>query len=537
MARPLDNTKPIAPASERGARDILYLSPDSIVSGTPAPQYGEAQAADPQASAARDRWLADQELERPYKEQLSELAALIANVTEAYTAAIFVRQPGSDFLRVAGVQTLSRDFNYGAQIHPGAGLIGWAIENASKICVAPFEHDARTLVIYRQDQGLKSFIAIPIINNAGEVIGAISCDSKKNYAFAKLTEKILHDFAVQARTIIELHRSLERRRVAVRPDQNVMVIETLDKLYQCRTEEELLVASSQLPQEIIERDALITMTTSKNGVGTGSFYSSGSSHIENRLLELVCRHNKVICAERSVQAKSSDDSQQRSFLSVPFHVLGREAGSLNLLSRPFRAFEAPQIAVMERFAAAIGATLERVRLRDRFASQSEPAGLLSWKHFAVRANLLLAEMRKRGGEAALIRIEVASHVEIEDIAGVDIACAVLNKILRLLDQVKRQDGAACSVYGHQVMLLVDAAHADRIVHRLRTILARFSIEDFTSDHTLQGLRLGEIILGGLRIAVARSPKDGESVETLCARTLHQLTQQVMEAKPNVRQWV
>ncbi len=537
MARHHENAKRSTVDSDKESAEILYLSPDSIVAGTPIPAASEAPAPDAEVRAARDRWLGDPTVGRTFKEQLSELAALISNVTEAYTAAILVRKPGEESLRVAGVQTLSRDFNYDAVISPGSGLIGWTLQNASRISVAPFEHDASTLVIYNLDQGLKSFVAIPIKNNAGEVIGVISCDSKKNYAFAKLTEKILHDFAIQARSIIELHRALDRRKVAVRPDQNLLVMETLEKLYLCESEEELLSASAQIPQEIIERDALITMTTSKNGVGTGSFYSSGNSHIENRLLELVCRHNKVICSERSVQAKSRGDEQQRSFLSVPFHVMGREAGSINLLSRPFHAFEPPQISVVERLAASVGASLERLRLRDRFQSQSEPSGLLSWKHFAVRANLLLAEFRKRGTNAALIRISIESFADIEDVAGVDIATAVLNKIIRLLDQVKRQDGAACSLYGHHVLLLVDAAHADKIIHRLRTIIARFSIDEFSNEPMLAGLKLGEIILSGIRTTVARAPKDGETVETLCARTLNDLNNQATEATPNVRQWV
>ncbi|MCB0344565.1 MAG: GAF domain-containing protein [Bdellovibrionales bacterium] len=537
MAIRQENTKASFSDSDNQSEGILYLSPDSIVAGTPVPLGAESAVVDPQVIEARSRWLADPQIGRTFKEQLSELAALVSNVTEAYTAAILVRLPGEDDLRVAGVQTLSRDFNYSAKISPGSGLIGWTLQNASRISVAPFEHDASTLVIYKRDQGLKSFVAIPITNSAGEVLGVISCDSKKNYAFAKLTEKILHDFGVQARSIIELHRALDRRKVVVRPDQNFLLMETLEKLYQSETEEELLSTSSQIPQEIVERDATITMTTSKNGVGTGSFYSAGNSHIENRLLELVCRHNKVICSERSVQAKSRDDDQQRSFLSVPFHVMGREAGSINLLSRPFRSFEPAQISVIERLAGAVGATLERLRLRDRFCNQAEPTGLLSWKHFAVKANLLLAEFRKRGANGALIRISIDCFTEIEDVAGVDTATAVINKIIRLLDQVKRQDGAACSLYGHHALLLVDAAHAEKIIHRLRTIMSRFSIEEFSNDPVLSGLRLGEIITSGIRTTIARSPQDGESVETLCARTLSDLSKQPTEATPNVRQWV
>ena len=116
-----------------------------------------------------------------------------------------------------GVHTLSRDLIHTAEIPHGRGLVGWTAENKVRISVCPFEHDATTLRYYRSDQDLKSFLAVPILPRSGgpqqeTLLGVIACDSKKNYAFAKITEKILVDCSVQAANIIELVRSVQDRK-------------------------------------------------------------------------------------------------------------------------------------------------------------------------------------------------------------------------------------------------------------------------------------------------------------------------------------
>ena len=105
------------------------------------------------------------------------------------------------------------------------------------------------------------------------------------------------------------------------------VPEMLELLREQTSEEELLNAACQIPEEIIDRDALAIVVTENSG--EGSLYTSGEiDHLQHRLLELVYRHKKVICGERSVHVLPNRDMESRSFLSVPFRVMGEEAGSL-----------------------------------------------------------------------------------------------------------------------------------------------------------------------------------------------------------------
>lgn len=456
------------------------------------------------------------------QKRLLKFAELVANITEAYTASIFLANDDCSALSVQGVHTLSRDFLYNAQINIGSGLIGWAAQHGKKVSAAPFEHNATTLCCYSADQGLKSFIAIPVLGNKSQVLGVIACDSKKSYAFAKVTEKFLEQCAEHVAGLVQVHRALSEANLHQPINQNDLnsFIEDLQK---CSDEYSLLSHAANLPEDLIERDALVVMTTQEGAGREGMFYTSGDANRkDHRMLDMVCRHKKVICAERSVHALPTDDARQRSFLSIPFHIMGKEVGSFNLLSCPFRAFDAVQIGALEKVAHIIGRELERLRLREQLASISEANAMLPWKQFSIQSKLLLDEARRKKQSLSLIRVALTNMTEIEFVGGAEVANVMLQKVMRLVDQVKHHYALACFLYGHQILILTQTQEAERTMLRLERLIERISGQDFPTIKFPVGLKLGEIISQGMHIVTAQSPKDGDSLPELTAKSLRVL---------------
>ncbi len=456
---------------------------------------------------------------------MNQLAGLIANVTEAYTAAIFLASDevlpgarnGQQSLSVEGVHTLSREFVHQAKIGFGRGLVGWTAENKVRISVCPFEHDATTLGYYHLDQDLKSFIAVPILNAKDELLGVISCDSKKSYAFAKIAEKILVECAAQAASVIELVDRGHTKESKTRVVSNDSIDLALNTLRQFSSEDALLSAAAKLPADLISRDALVVMTTQEGGVGAGKFYtSSAEERIGHRLLDLVCRHKKILCKERSVHALPVDDIKHRSFLSIPFHVLEKEAGSLNLLSQPSQDFSTTEIIALEKVAVVLGRELEHIRLRETAARQTDLNGHLSWKHFLIRGKVRLAEAEQRGLNLRLYRLEFSNLNEVEEYGGVDVASAALNKILRLVDQIARPPAISCCVYGTAIVILCEQNEGERIMHRLQRLIERIGINDFLPDERNPSIKIGDLLLKGLKIGAANFPEDVNTIPLLCA---------------------
>lgn len=480
---------------------------------------------------------------------LQQLVRLVANVTESYTSAIFLSnqddQAEGPAVTLSAVHTLSRDISPGVRIAFGSGLVGWTAENRVRISVCPFEHDATTLLYYSHDQALKSFIALPILSPTGELLGVLACDSKKSYAFAKVTEKVLIDCAEQAASVILLHRRLAQVGRSYRLGSSTEIVDGfVERLRNQTNERDLLTQAAEIPSEIVERDALVVITVADGAAPSSAFYSSSNQvRVGHRLLELVCRHKRVICPERSVQTTTgSEGVQDRSFLSIPFHIGKREAGSINLLSHATETFSTVEIAALERMARVLGRELELFRLRERLSSPEAQSGLLSWEQFSVAAKLMISEAEKteggRGG-VALLRLVPENLGELEDFLGVDGARAALDRLARLVEQVKGSNGIAGVLYGHEMFVLADRREGERILGRLERLLERLTLDEPQSNLSHRstrgalapagevlsqkplktaGAKVSTLISRGLVKVLVTSPKEGETLEELVAKT-------------------
>ena len=122
--------------------------------------------------------------------ELKDLIELVSNVNEAFTAALFLYNPPRDRLFLRSYHTLSLQVNPKTTIQPGDSLIGWVAKNKQPVNVAQFDRDNRNLKLYLRDEGIKSFMAVPV----GDA-GVLCVDSKRNYVFTDKNQKILQDFA------------------------------------------------------------------------------------------------------------------------------------------------------------------------------------------------------------------------------------------------------------------------------------------------------------------------------------------------------
>lgn len=113
--------------------------------------------------------------------------------------------------------------------------------------------------------------------------------------------------------------------------------------------------------------------------------------------------------------------------------------------------------------------------------------------------------------------------------------SVLQKLLRLVDQVKHRTSIACHVYGFHLLLLTDTDEAQRTTNRFCKLVERLSFGDKVSP----GLRLNERLFKSLKIVSAATPHDGDTLEELAAKTLRLLegpVEKKLEVTANVRNW-
>lgn len=127
---------------------------------------------------------------------LTQLIELTCNVTNAFTAALFVADPIQKVLSLREFHTLSLNLDQGAKIPYGKGLIGLVAETGKPVFRDKFEDDSSSLGMYKSSESLKGFMALPVAID-GDLIGVLVLDTKESYNFSSRLEKIVPGFADQ----------------------------------------------------------------------------------------------------------------------------------------------------------------------------------------------------------------------------------------------------------------------------------------------------------------------------------------------------
>lgn len=123
--------------------------------------------------------------------RIQDVIDLISNVMEAFTAAVFIWNETENVLKLYGFQSFSKNIIKDSQIGPGEGFVGWVFREQKNLLVKNFDRSTTTLKFYNFDEGIKSFLAVPL----PEKKGVLCVDSKKSYSFTEEKEKIFFQFA------------------------------------------------------------------------------------------------------------------------------------------------------------------------------------------------------------------------------------------------------------------------------------------------------------------------------------------------------
>ena len=136
---------------------------------------------------------------------LGHLIELIGNVADAHTVALFIMEPNGKHLVMREHFTLSQSLDRGAKIPIGKGPIGLVAQTRKSQLIENFDQNTRFLGIYKKNEELKNFIALPVIY--GEKVAVLAIDTKERYQFSIKLQKILAEFTQQIAWILQPENS------------------------------------------------------------------------------------------------------------------------------------------------------------------------------------------------------------------------------------------------------------------------------------------------------------------------------------------
>lgn len=383
-----------------------------------------------------------------FEDDLDTLVRLISNVTESFTTALFLVDPQSGYLRLESFYTLGQSIIPETTIPVGQGMIGWVAENRQPLHATHFQHDTTTLQIYGIDEGIKSFLAVPV--QFGEIEGVLCIDSKKQYVFTPKTQKILSNFGEHCARLMEKER--RRRFQAARMIEVPLLNKFAASLQQVGSRSALVSLLCSLPQELINHKGCALVWADPEH---GHWVLAGAAGVllrtrveleiapEQSMCGWVLRHGRPLHlpdlqGNREFPAHLFTPREPQtpvgSFLGIPLAVREEVLGGICFTGDRSHYFSSCDQEVASLIASQAGPVLANILLREQWeglALRDGLTGAANYRAFEETLNAYVSSANRRQ-EITVLIIDLDEFRQINERFGYATGDQVLRQVARRL---------------------------------------------------------------------------------------------------------
>lgn len=391
-----------------------------------------------------------------YNLEIQSLVRLAGNVTDAFTAALFlVDEQKGNRLVLEAFQSLSNNVIKAATIPIGHGLVGWVAKHERPTIAKNFRHDTTTLQFYSKDENIKSFAATPIFDQ-GRLIGVLSVDSKRQYVFTDKQAKILAELGEAFALVI----SSSKKRIRLHKEAADMSVlsEIAEMASRCESVSELTKMARLHSRSLIPHDYMVLAVrlSQDNKFHLLMASERGGDIIEDKPLPLThYRLGWVIHQARAIYLPSldapvipGDNKKWGSFIGAPMLTNNVVAGAIGLLSRRQEAYRQSDLKSLNILAAIFASAFDSVYLRkksDDIKTLDPVTGTITYRELLKKHDGM-----ERNGAIAIIDLKNFTCVNEE--FGFDGGDAVLVELARRIESVLGNSGELSRFYGDRFII-------------------------------------------------------------------------------------
>ncbi|VAX18191.1 hypothetical protein MNBD_NITROSPINAE03-1768 [hydrothermal vent metagenome] len=393
-----------------------------------------------------------------YNLEIHSLVRLAGNVTDAFTAALFLvdaQKPGQ--LVLEAFQSLSNNVIKAATIPIGHGLVGWVAKHERPTIAKNFRHDTTTLQFYSKDEDIKSFAATPIFDQ-GRLIGVLSVDSKKQYVFTDKQAKILAELGETfARVISTGKKCIHLDKQAADMD---VLSEIAEMASRCESVSELTKMARLHSPSLIAHDHMVlaVRSSSDNEYRLLMVSDKGGDILEDKPLPLThYRLGWVIHQARAIYLPSldapvipGDKKKWGSFIGAPMLTNNVVGGAIGLLSRRKEAYRQSDLKSLNILAAIFASAFDSVCLRKKSVN-IKPLDPVTGT-IIYRELLKKFDGMERNGAMAIIDLKNFTLVNEE--FGLDGGDVALVELARRIESVIGDKGELSRFYGDRFIAVL-----------------------------------------------------------------------------------
>ncbi len=412
---------------------------------------------------------------------LFSLVTLVSNVTEAYSACLFLENKRRKEFQLTTFHSLSPHIIPNASIKYGQGFMGWVLKNNEPLCLNQFNKDTIVLGYYGRDEDIKTFMATPLPSTM--TTGVLAVDGKKRWSFTNKSQKILAGFAQQFAYLVDgalMAAKVERRSVNI--DSFGIY---LASLHSCDSEDQLLNAICLVPRELVPFTACFLVLKDEEAGVSHLVSTSGFGELFMDKIEIsdrssvsgyVLTKNEPLrlpdLKRRPLFQKGEPDFGARSVAAVPLVIDGKSIGVLGFINRQRGQFDSYALKRAEVIAVPAADAIARVRREKKWRQRAEydPAtGGRNLEFLRTRMDEILRDAGPRGRRVALLDIEPDNVISIRNEYGPSGPEELTRHLFDLLEPFARDGDILVRYEGPRFFLLLQGTsieHAEAVAEHI-----------------------------------------------------------------------
>ncbi|MCY4384302.1 MAG: GAF domain-containing protein [Nitrospinae bacterium] len=414
---------------------------------------------------------------------LFSLITLVSNVTEAYSACLFLENKRRKTYQLTTYHSLSPYILADASVEMGQGFMGWVLENNEPLSVNQFDKDTLVLGYYSRNEDIKSFMATPLPSSINK--GALAIDSKKSWCFTSRDQKILAGFAQQFAYLADgalMSVQMERRSMNIPAFSKY-----LNSLRVSENEGQLLNAVCQVPRELLPFDACFLVLIDEEAGFPRLVRTSGFGELflgEVAISERASLAGYVLSKKESLRLPDlngkkgtrplfhHDEPQleARSAVCLPLISRGETLGCLGFTSKRRAQFDASSVQRGEIIAALVADAIANRKNELRWQARLEIDPLTGEQNVQFlhsRLHEIICDAEMKGRQLALLSIAPDTSLEIKDTSEEEVILQLSNSLKPFAagnDILVRHEGPRFLLLLHDSSQEYAEAVAERIIH-------------------------------------------------------------------------
>jgi len=455
--------------------------------------------------------------------EFENLIQLVSNVTDAFTAALFILE--NESLTFSAYHTLSRNFLHNIEIPIGHGIVGWVAKQGQAVNISHFSQDAQKLKFYDQDEQIKSFMAVPI-KFEGKITGVLAVDSKNQYVFTEKVQKILTDFSSQFAYLIE--RLKEHRRVKNRLRHFDLLSKTCTDLQFAGNLSEVLgTLNGWLPKMMSYDHMLLAVRNTDDNKfqllippgGRGTSLIRTKINLDQGYFGKIIKSKQPLINQNvkdfSFQQVTGTDfegptfSDIQSFTGIPLTVFSNVVGVIALLGGEKEQFNDDNQATLDLLGPLIGSLVTGIyfRSRNKMSSFQDPiTGTGNHRYVIEKIHSFFSGETGEDLSFSIIWLTVDNFSQMLDVYSIDFIDEFLVKFTQFLEMIVGNSGIIGKYYANQFLLFFPHATEADSKSWGKRIYDLFKAKSFFVAKTNIEIRV--------KMGCSTYPSDGKTVEDL-----------------------